>query len=164
MQRALSPSKAIGSVGHNLRTARSSVHSLAGKSFGQILRLRRLCVLWLDIPVYCRMRHIMRALLEHGLGGAFLRRAHFVGKWRTLAWLLRFGPYGDTPAICSLCRGSYRLVLRRQSSARRTEAVTGSLRGGGHLFATLRQSPARRAVVVIGSPRGSCHWLAARRQ
>jgi hypothetical protein len=53
-----------------LRTARSSVHSLAGKSGGRILRWRRPCVPWPDLSVHRRAR----ALLERGLGGAFLRR------------------------------------------------------------------------------------------
>ena len=130
-------------LGHILRTARSSVHSLAGKSGGRILRWRRPCVPWQDLSVHSRAR----VLLENGLGWVSSRPYRRQVSCSAAA-LQPSGRYGG-----------HRLAARRRSSARRAEAVIGSPRGGGNRLAARRQSSARRAEAVIGSPRGG--WASA---
>ena len=106
-----------------MRTARSSVHSLAGKSGGRILRWRRPCVPWPDLSVHRRAR----ALLERGLGGAFLRRARLVGKWRlgTLARRGRFGLQGSMAGVGSPRGGGHRLAARPVQPRGRAAARRG---------------------------------------
>ena len=74
-------------LGHILRTARSSVHSLAGKSGGRILWWRRPCVPWLDLSVHRRALEAWspglagRSFVAHGSAAAAALRppAAFVG-------------------------------------------------------------------------------------
>ncbi len=83
------------------------------------------------------------------------RRAHIVGKRRTLSRRRRFGPQGCTAVIGSTHGGGHRLP------ARRAAVIFGSPRGGRRWSSAPRVAgdgghrlPARRAAVVIGSPRG----------
>ena len=172
VHRALSSFTARWFLGHTLRMARSSVHSLAGKSGGRILRWRRPCVPWPDLSVH---RHA-RVLLEHGLGGALLRRAHIVGKWRTLARRRRFGPQGGTAAVGSPRGGSHRLVARhghrlvaqRPSSARRaarSSALRAARSSAGPCFSSGPAFPSEAGfgfcgttVMVLPGPAGRGPW------
>ena len=107
------------------------------------------------------MHRRVRALLEHGLGGAYHRRAHIVGKGRILAQRRRFDPQGGTAVIGSTRGGSHRpLTTRRRSSARRLPARRWSsarrLAARRHPLAARRRSSAsRRAARRRSSARRS---------
>ena len=129
-------------LGHILRTARSSVHSLAGKSGGRILRWRHPCVPWRDLSVHRRAR----VLLENGLGGVSSRPYRRQVDISCSAAALRpSGRYGSR-RLAAWRQSSARRAAR--SSARRATAVIGSPRGA------VIGSP---RGAVIGSPRGGRH-------